>query len=133
MPSGAGAQDRREDELLAGNGGRPHPGQRRLDLHLFERQVARHLIAQQHADLIEQLACPSRASPGRTSAPTRSLIRNTLKQIDRNRPAPDDREGIEWYITPAGHGCLGHSPVSGARRPAGSLLCGRAGKPMQRL
>ena len=52
----AGAQDRREHQLLAGDGRLHGLGQRRLDLDQLGRQVARDLIGQQHADLVEKLA-----------------------------------------------------------------------------
>ncbi|MGX1320271.1 hypothetical protein AB7M17_003724 [Bradyrhizobium sp. USDA 377] len=52
----AGAQDRRQRELLAGDLRRLHGRDRRLDLDQLERQVARHLVAEQHPDLVEDLA-----------------------------------------------------------------------------
>ena len=52
----AGAQHRREHQLLAGDAAGLGAGERRLDLDLGERQIARHLVAQQHADLFQQLA-----------------------------------------------------------------------------
>ena len=52
----AGAQDRREHQLLAGDLRRLHARQRRLDLDIGQRQIARDLVAQQHADLLEELA-----------------------------------------------------------------------------
>src|SRR5207244_11017617 len=48
----AGTQDRREHELLAGEHRRPHGRHGRFDLDQLERQVARDLVAQQHADLV---------------------------------------------------------------------------------
>jgi hypothetical protein len=52
----ARAQDGGEDQLLAGDGGRLHGDQRGLDLDQVERQVAGDLVADQAADLLEQLA-----------------------------------------------------------------------------
>ena len=51
----AGAQDRREHQLLAGE---PCASwlQRRLDVDRLEREVARHLVAEQHGDLAQELA-----------------------------------------------------------------------------
>ena len=54
--SEAGAQDRREDQFLPGEARRHHRGERRLDLDFGQRQVARDLVAEQHADFVEQLA-----------------------------------------------------------------------------
>ena len=51
----ARAQDWREHELLAGEARRHHRGERRLDLDLGQRQVARDLVADEHADFLEQL------------------------------------------------------------------------------
>ena len=52
----AGAQDRREHQLLAGDHRRLGHAERRLDLDHFDRQIARHLVAKQHADFVQQLA-----------------------------------------------------------------------------
>jgi len=52
----AGAQDRREHQLLAGDFLAHHRRQRGLDLDIGKRQVAGHLVAQQHADLVQELA-----------------------------------------------------------------------------
>ena len=52
----AGAQDRREDEFLAGDRRLHRLGQRRFDLDQLQRQIAGHLVGQQHADLVEELA-----------------------------------------------------------------------------
>ncbi len=51
-----GAEDRRENELLAGDLGRLHARHRRLDLGPFKRQIARDLVAEQDAELAAQLA-----------------------------------------------------------------------------
>jgi len=52
----AGAQDRREDELLAGDLRRLHRDQGRLDFHGLEGQVAGDLVREEHADLVQELA-----------------------------------------------------------------------------
>jgi hypothetical protein len=54
----AGAQDRREHELLAGDRRLHGLGQRRFDFDELQRQIAGHLIGEQHADLVEKLAEP---------------------------------------------------------------------------
>ena len=52
----AGAQDGDHGHLLAGDGGRVHLLQRRLDALPGHGQIARHLIAHQEGDLLQQLA-----------------------------------------------------------------------------
>jgi hypothetical protein len=52
----AGSQDRREHELFAGDHRRLHGLQRRFDVDHFERQIARDLVAEQHPDLVQELA-----------------------------------------------------------------------------
>ena len=52
----AGAQDRGEDQLLAGDLLRLHMRERRVDLHRLERQVARRLVADQRRRLAQELA-----------------------------------------------------------------------------
>jgi hypothetical protein len=43
-----------EHQLLAGDFCGLHPRQRCLDLNLGQRKIARHLVAQQHPDLLEK-------------------------------------------------------------------------------
>jgi hypothetical protein len=50
------AQDRREHQLLAGNRLARHARDRRFDLDVLQRQIARDLVTQQHADLAQQSA-----------------------------------------------------------------------------
>jgi hypothetical protein len=52
----AGAQDRHDRHLLAGDGRRVHGRQRRFDPLVRHRQVARDLVAHQQPDLPQQLA-----------------------------------------------------------------------------
>ena len=52
----AGAQDRHDHQLLAVEQRRLHGLDRRLDMRLAERQVARGVVAQQQADLAQQAA-----------------------------------------------------------------------------
>ena len=52
----AGAQDRHEAQLLAGQERRLHFYQRRLDRPGLHRQVAQHLVGQQQRYLVQQLA-----------------------------------------------------------------------------
>src|SRR5579883_318266 len=52
----AGAQDRHEAELLAGEHRRAHAGERRLDLGLGEGQVARRFVEHERRDLAQERA-----------------------------------------------------------------------------
>ena len=54
--SDAGAQDRRQRQFLALDHRRFHRRQRGFDLDQLQRQVTRDLVAEQHADLVQQLA-----------------------------------------------------------------------------
>ena len=54
--SDAGPQHRREHQFLAGDLRRLHAGKRGLDLDVGQRQIAGDLVAQQHPDLLEELA-----------------------------------------------------------------------------
>ena len=50
-----GAQDRCKRQFLAGDFRGLHRHQRRFDIDDLQRQIAGHLIAEQHADLVQKL------------------------------------------------------------------------------
>jgi hypothetical protein len=56
-------EDRGEHKLLAGDLGRLHRRDGRVDLHGLQGQVAGHLVGEQHADLVEELAKALRRAP----------------------------------------------------------------------
>src|SRR5207245_10850820 len=51
----ASTKDRGKYKLLAGDASSDHTCERRLDLDIGQRQIARYLVAQQHPYLFEQL------------------------------------------------------------------------------
>jgi hypothetical protein len=68
----AGAQDRDHDRLLAVEHRRHHRRDRGLDLDQRGRQIATHLVREQHADLAQQVA--ERAGAGLLATHQRQLV-----------------------------------------------------------
>src|SRR6516162_11045825 len=77
------AQHWHKHQLLAGELGRLHGGERRLNGDLRKRKVPRHLITQKHADLLEELA--KRFRRGRLVAKQGQLVLD--KRMIDNRDA----------------------------------------------
>ena len=84
----AGAQDRGEDQLLAGDLRAFHRGQRRLDLDPLHGQVAGDLVAEQHADLVEELA----------EALRRALLVPHQGQLVLNQRMTDHRNALHAFF-----------------------------------
>ncbi len=102
----ARAQDRREDELLARDLRSHHRGERSFDLHHLDGDVPGHLVAEQHADLVEELAKPFR----------RARLVAHQRQLVLDERVVDDGDALHAVSLGAGCRVLVHEPKKPSRR-----------------